>query len=230
MLTTRYLEYMKNYILILTFISTLLIGCNQSNQFGITSLSLDLGINFAISDRTFAEQSEELKKLVKAVYNLDFPKDFFSSDEFLVVVFAILIDLVLFLLIIPPPLFSSWSEYFSDWDYSEYDELSKYFQLLIYFEATKNNEGNFYIPVNKSHLIPLLLPLIAKDLVVFKGKIPRWKEFFTVPRHIRIYEKNTDEKGTDEKDADRKSPGFYHYKVNFLIKRIPYCAEAYKSL
>ena len=128
-------------------------------------------------------------QVMQAISSLsDFIKGEISLPEIMVLVFAFAIDAGIFFLTMPlpggspPTSFSSWRDYFSTSEYKE---------LLACMKVAKSKEVNFYISLDKKHLIAAMLPLTAKDLIVFKGKIPWYEEFFIVPRHIRAHGNNS---------------------------------------
>ena len=108
----------------------------------------------------------------------------FFSNEFYALVFAVFTDVLIFMIAIvppissPPPPFTRWSEYFPN---------SEHKKLLKYIDLSEGEKSNFYIPSYENDLIASMLPLLANGLAVYKGKIPRWQEWFVVPSHIRAY-------------------------------------------
>ena len=119
-----------------------------------------------------------------------------SAYEFLALVFAIFIDLMIFMLAYtkpnssPPTPFSSWSKYFSGGEHKE---------LMKFFVISKAKRGHFYIPVNRTDLTEIMIPLIANDMVVFKRRIFWGEELFRVPQDIR---------------AQANGSRFNHYQLN----------------
>ena len=116
-----------------------------------------------------------------------------SEEQWIALVFAIGIDLVIFLLAytlpntaVPstPATGSSWRNYWQRFENHE-DQSLPVLRRLFQYASYKKMVVHFFIPTHESVLIKSILPLISTGMARHRRTIRQWQTPFYVPIHIR---------------------------------------------